>query len=86
MPCTIQEARLEYERLQALDKPMLTCLDASRIMECDPYDLHMQADVDAAKLGFPVIIMGRRVKIPRASFLEYIRRNVLGDLDTQDEV
>jgi hypothetical protein len=79
MSLPLNQARREFERLQALDKPLLTCLDVARIMECDQYDLHMQAEVNAAALGFPVIIMGRRVKIPKAAFLDYIARNVLGD-------
>jgi hypothetical protein len=58
------------------DKEMLTAADVAAVIGCDPYNIILQARQDVSthcnSLGFPVIVIGNRVKIPRRAFLEFI--------------
>lgn len=42
--------------------------EAARIIGCDPQELRSQAQSNPLHLGFPVCVIGKRVKIPRKSF------------------
>jgi hypothetical protein len=57
-------------------KEMLTAADVAGVIGCDPYNIVLQARQDVSthcnSLGFPVIVIGKRVKIPRRAFLEFI--------------
>lgn len=62
---TLQEVRES-------DKVMLVPADVAPILGCDPYNINLQAQQDPSKLGFPVIVLRRRVKIPREGFLRFM--------------
>lgn len=67
------------EELEDYPKETITPEIAAGILGCDPQNIRSQAQIDAGALGFPVIVMGSRVKIPRRGFLyfmEYGRTNV----------
>lgn len=53
-------------------KEMLTCADVAEVLERNAYTIHGQAMERPELLGFPVIITGRRVSIPRRPFLKFI--------------
>ena len=63
---------MTISELRCSDKQMLTPGDIAPILGSDPQSIRCQAHADAARLGFPVIIVKRRVKIPRQTFLRYI--------------
>ena len=50
----------------------LTAEEIAPIIGCNPHAIRLQAHEDPGKLGFPVIVTGRRVRIPRVGFLEAI--------------
>lgn len=50
----------------------LTADEIAPILGCKAHSIRVQAHADPHKLGFPVVVTGRRVRIPRARFLEYI--------------
>lgn len=52
-------------------KTVLTPNDVCEVLSCRRYDINLQARNDPGKLGFPVIIMGTRIKIPREAFLRF---------------
>lgn len=52
-------------------KTVLTPGDICEVLSCGRYAINQQAHADPSKLGFPVIITGRRVKIPREAFIRY---------------
>lgn len=55
-----------------LTKDFITPTQAAAVLGCNPYTLNMMAH-DAkrrADIGFPVILIGSRVKIPRIPFLQ----------------
>jgi len=59
--------------LEKLDKRMLLATDIAPYLECDDGIIRLQAQTDPDKLGFPVIVMGSRVKIPKEGFISYCR-------------
>lgn len=46
--------------------------DIAPILGCDGQSIRSQAQANPTKLGFPVIVIGRRVRIPRVPFLNFI--------------
>lgn len=54
-------------------KSMLTANDIAPILGSDPQLIRMQARERPELLGFPVICIGSRVKIPVEGFLSFMR-------------
>ena len=52
-------------------KTVLTPNDICEVLSCRRYEINLQAHNDPSKLGFPVSIVGKRVKIPREAFLRF---------------
>ena len=55
------------------EKDYLTPKDVAPILGCNPYAINVQARNDPARLGFPVCLIGSRVKIPKDGFLKWYR-------------
>lgn len=54
------------------DKDYLTPLEISEVFGADPQVIRAQARKDPSKLGFPVVVMGSRTKIPRKQFIKFM--------------
>ena len=54
------------------DKVYLTPAEIAPILGCDPQAIRSQAKNDPSKLGFNIIITGKRIRIPRIPFLRYL--------------
>ncbi|MEA5143835.1 MAG: hypothetical protein VB023_09710 [Oscillibacter sp.] len=54
------------------DKLTITPATAARAINGDAIAIRIQARQSPDKLGFPVIVVGNRVKIPRIPFLRYL--------------
>lgn len=71
---------MTVSELENLDAPFITPAVAAKIIGCDPNKLrmaaHNQVNLGRDFLGFPVTVIGTRVKIPRIPFLQYIKREV----------
>ena len=52
---------------------MLTVNDIYDFLGCDQNIIRCQPHEDPEKLGFPVIVMKSRVKIPKEGFIYYMR-------------
>ncbi len=59
-------------QLKATDKPFLIPREVAPLLGCKVYAVNLAAQQDPKKLGFPVCIIGTRVKIPRIPFLKFI--------------
>lgn len=59
--------------IERLDKPMLLATDIAPYLRCDDGLIRLQAQTEPEKLGFPVIVMGSRVKIPKEGFIYYCK-------------
>ena len=64
---------MTLKEIEESGKEVLTCAGVWPLLKCIPATLHMQAIKWPKKLGFPVIVMGSRVKIPRRPFLAYMK-------------
>lgn len=62
------------EELAKLDSVFLTPAQAAPALGCNPYLINLMANDEAKRslLGFPVILIGCRVKIPRIPFLKFL--------------
>ncbi len=64
---------MTLDDIEALDKQFLVPADVAPCLGVDPYSINLQAHKDPSKLGFPVVIIGTRVKIPKQAFLKYMK-------------
>lgn len=58
--------------IEASALEFLTPEQASEVLGCKPYAINVQAQANPAMLGFPVCVMGSRVRIPRRAFLRWL--------------
>lgn len=61
---------MTIEEIRALDKEFLTPVEAAGVLGCDPHMIRVAARDNPKVLGFPVIRVGTRTKIPRIPFLK----------------
>ena len=61
------------EEVEALPKEVLTCDQVSRVLSMNPGYLHKMAIEHPEQLGFPVIVTGSYVRIPKAAFLLFMK-------------
>lgn len=65
--------RLTLADIEALDTEMLTCAQVGPVVGINPYNLHGQALEMPERLGFPVMVVGRQVRIPRRAFVRWMK-------------
>lgn len=58
------------EKIQALDSATIDAETAAAALGCKAHSLRQAARQRPELLGFPTIIMGSRVRIPRVPFLK----------------
>ena len=63
---------MTLDEIKASDKSVLTPAEVAEVLGCDAQDVRIQARLAPEKLGFPVIIIKSRTKIPRVPFLRYM--------------
>ena len=63
---------MTIQELLQSDQIYLTPADIAPILHCDPQCIRAQAQANSEKLGFQVIVIGTRVRIPRIPFLQYL--------------
>lgn len=62
---------MTLDEIRAQDKEMLTPAQAAAIIGCDPHYIRLAARDDPDILGFPIIRVGNRTKIPRRAFIAF---------------
>ena len=63
---------MSVNEMKGLEKDFLTPMEIAPCLGCTAYAINQQAAADASKLGFPVVIIGKRVKIPREAFIRFM--------------
>lgn len=63
----------DIERMDALT---LTPVQVGSVLKADPQAIRVLAKQDPKRLGFPVICVGNRVKIPRVPFLRFMKGDI----------
>lgn len=61
------------EEVEALPGEVLTCANVAGILAASPNTIHVTAVQRPELLGFPVIVLGTRVKIPKRPFIRFMR-------------
>lgn len=72
----IERPEVDYatlEDIEKIDSPILLPRHVAGYLKCAQYTINCQAQQDASKLGFPVIIAGSRIKIPKDGFINFCR-------------
>jgi hypothetical protein len=64
---------MKYEEILSSDKDFLIPKDVAEVLGCDQYKINVQAKEDPGKLGFPVCMIGTRVRIPRMGFIRWMQ-------------
>ena len=76
MPCTnwvITMTSAELDRIEQLDKDMLVPTDIAKYLGCSAYTINVATENGKNPFPFPIIRMGRRVRIPKAPFIKAMR-------------
>lgn len=63
----------ELERIAALPKDILVPTDICKYLGCSAYSINVATENGNNPFPFPVIRMGRRVRIPKAPFIKAMR-------------
>lgn len=66
---------MTVEELEALPVSVLSCAQIAPILKANAYTIHETAIQRPDLLGFPVSVMGRRVRIPKDGFIRFLRGN-----------
>ena len=61
------------EEIERSPKTMLAPGDVAGYLCCDPYSINIAAKTAPEALGFPISVMGTRVRIPKDGFLRWAR-------------
>ena len=62
----------KLEELKRSDDAFITPAVAASVIGCDPNNIRLTAQQRPELLGFPVCVVGRRVKIPRLPFIQFV--------------
>ena len=65
--------KLTLDEIEELDCEVLTCKQVAPILGSNQQTIHQQAMERPELLGFPVIIHGTRVKIPKRAFVNFMK-------------
>ncbi|XOQ44265.1 MAG: hypothetical protein ACFWTN_07485 [Clostridium sp.] len=60
------------DEVKACNREVLLASDIAEILQMDAQDIRELAREKPEMLGFPVIVSGRRVKIPRRPFIKFM--------------
>jgi len=60
------------EEVMAVNREWLSPRQASGVLNCNPYSINIHAKSDPKGLGFPIIKMGTRIKIPKKPFVDFL--------------
>ncbi len=69
------------KEVEACTEEFLTPKDVAKVLGCDAQTIRIQANRCPERLGFPVSIIGTRVKIPKEAFLRFMK----GDLKPNEQ-
>lgn len=63
---------MTLDDIRAMDKEVITPAIAAQVLGCDPHWIRVAARDHREWLGFPVIRINSRTKIPRLAFIRYM--------------
>ena len=63
---------MTLDDLRKVDRDWLLAREVAPILGTDPHSIRVAAKVAPGRLGFPVCIIGSRVRIPKKPFIEFM--------------
>ena len=63
---------MTLDDVRSMTDAVITPAVAGRVLGCDPAYIRVAAREDPGALGFLVILIGSRVKIPREAFVRFL--------------
>ncbi len=73
-------AALTLADIKQMTKDIITPAEAAQVVGCDPHWIRLAAREHPEWLGFPVIIVRNRTKIPRVAFIRYMEGDLVHTL------
>lgn len=70
---------MNLNEIKRSDKVMLVPTDVAPVLGCDPHMIRVTAKQRPELLGFPVCVVGTRVKIPRVPFIHFVEGGTQND-------
>lgn len=67
----------ELDRIEKLEKEMLVPKDVAKYLGCSAYTINIATEDGKNPFPFPIIRLGRRVKIPKIPFIKAMRGELL---------
>lgn len=64
--------RITLDNLKNIDRDCLTAAQVAPVIGADPSMIRWQAHHEREALGFPVIVIGTRIKIPKIPFIKFM--------------
>ncbi len=64
--------------IRRMDREALTPETVAKVLNCDPHWIRLAARQRPEWLGFPVIVIGSRTKIPREAFIRFMEGRAPG--------
>lgn len=63
---------MTLDDLKRVDRDWLLASEVAPILGTDPHSIRVAARVAPNRLGFPVCVLGSRIKIPRLPFIQFM--------------
>lgn len=63
---------MTLDQIRESDRLFLVPTDVAGVLGCNPQSIRDVARKEPEKLGFPVCVIGTRIRIPRVPFMEFI--------------
>lgn len=63
---------MTLEEIKRIDRDFILPSEAAGPLRCDPHYIRVAAKKNPYLLGFPVVLIGNRVKIPKRPFIKYM--------------
>lgn len=58
--------------IESIDREFLLIREVAPVLGADPQSIRCQAQSAPTKLGFPVIVIKSRIKIPKRPFIQFM--------------
>lgn len=58
--------------IESINREFLLISEIAPVLGADPQAIRCQAQVEPTKLGFPVVVIKSRIKIPKRPFIQFM--------------
>lgn len=62
---------MNLDDLKRIDREWLLAREVAPVLDTDPHSIRVAAKLAPERLGFPVCLVGSRVRIPKKPFIQF---------------